>query len=259
MINKYVVRDTSISNYSNIERNVSMNIYSSTKVTPYVYICTHNETGRYYIGYREQNVSLNRSSDIDFPIYKTSSKLVNARFDEFKWIIVAEFSSGIDAYDFEQQLIFENWNDPLLLNESCHYNKARFRSNNKGINKSESHKEKLKVARNLRPPHSEETKKKIANGNLGKIVPPESRERIANAKKGSNNPMFGKIVPTETREKKREANKKYLQRLTEQNILHPSKGFVQIRISCLCCKKVIPVNIFSRYHGNNCKHNRMDI
>jgi len=213
----------------------------------------HKITGEFYIGYREANIM---PSCIDLHEYRTSSKAVNPNFDNYDWSIVAEFNTGEDAYDFEQQLIFENWNNPLLINESCHYGKARFKSDNAGKPKSELHKEKLKIARRLRLPHSEETKRKISIGNSGKSVSEESRKRIANAKKGSNNPMFGKSVTNEMRQQKRAALQKYNQKLIEQNIPHPSKGFVQLRVSCLRCKKDVAVNIFSRFHNNNCTQDK---
>jgi hypothetical protein len=71
MINKNVVRGTAIPNYSTATRSNSMSIYSSEKSTPYVYICTHNVTGEFYIGYREAN---KKPSHIDLLEYKTSSK-----------------------------------------------------------------------------------------------------------------------------------------------------------------------------------------
>jgi hypothetical protein len=227
--------------------------YPSTKVKPYVYIGIHKTTREFYIGYREANTT---PSHIDLYEYRTSSKIVNPTFDNYSWRILVEFNTGEDAYDFEQQLIFENWTDPLLINESCHYGRARFKSDNAGKSKSELHKEKLKIARRLRQPHSEETKRKISVGNLGKVVPKESRQRIADAKTGSNNPMFGKSVTDEVRQLKRVALQKYNQNLIEQNIPHPSIGFVQARVSCCWCKKEVAVNIFSRFHGNNCKQRK---
>ena len=59
--------------------------------------------------------------------------------------------------------------------------------------------EKLKIARRSRPSPTEETKHKIALGNTGKVVPLESRQRIAKAKIGNKNPMFGKIWITDGR------------------------------------------------------------
>jgi hypothetical protein len=104
-----------------------MNIYHSTKVAPYVYICIHKITKQFYIGYRAKNVKLNKPSTVDLPEYKTSSKIVNPNFDNYNWYIIAEFAHEDHAYDFEQQLIYENWGDPLLLNKACHFNKTRFR------------------------------------------------------------------------------------------------------------------------------------
>jgi len=79
------------------------------KALPYVYICTHRETGQFYIGYREGNKV---PSSQDLPLYKTSSKHVNPIFDQYSWEIVAEFFSGTDAYEFEQSIIYENWENP---------------------------------------------------------------------------------------------------------------------------------------------------
>jgi hypothetical protein len=96
--------------------SISMTIYPSDKAVPYVYICTHKETNQFYIGYREVNVRLNRPSHLDLPEYKTSSKVVNPEWENYTWTIVAEFFDPSHAYSFEQQLIFDNWENPLLLN-----------------------------------------------------------------------------------------------------------------------------------------------
>lgn len=100
--------------------------YVSTKTLPYVYMGTHKITNKFYIGYREMN---NRPSHKDLYTYKTSSKVVKPIFNEFNWIILAEFYDGNDAYDFEQYLINSHWDNPLLLNKNCHYEKPRFKSN----------------------------------------------------------------------------------------------------------------------------------
>ena len=86
-------------------------------------------------------------------------------------------------------------------------------------------------------------------------MPLEARQRIAKAKIGDKNPMFGKTVSNATKEKKRQSNIKYLQKLKDQGIKHPSIGFTQTRVSCLHCKKEIAVNIFSRFHKNCNKEN----
>jgi hypothetical protein len=119
---KNALRGTGIpkcSRHSNIikgDNMSSMSIYASEKALPYVYICTHKESGHFYIGYRCAN---KLPSHLDLPKYKTSSKVVRPKFDEFEWKILAEFFSKTDAYIFEQQLIAENWKNSHILNK--HY------------------------------------------------------------------------------------------------------------------------------------------
>lgn len=154
-----------------------MTIYKSTRVSPYVYMCVHKETSQFYIGYREVNKV---PSDIDLPKYKSSSKDVKPNFQEYEWKIIAEFSTGNDAYDFEQQLIYENWDDPLLLNKNCQFKKGRWKNHRKGKRLSEEHRAKLSIAAKLRPPVSEETKAKHSN----RIVTEETKKKMSEVKKG---------------------------------------------------------------------------
>lgn len=81
-----------------------MTIYNK-KILPYVYRCTHKETGRFYIGYRYRNW---KPSHEDFGIhYFTSNEYVRNNFDEFSYEIIAEFFNKKDAFKFESQLISE--------------------------------------------------------------------------------------------------------------------------------------------------------
>ena len=150
-----------------------MNIYPSTKVRPYVYICFDRETGQFYIGYREQNIRFNRTSDVDFPKYKTSSIYVRKNFDRFDWIILAEFENGDDAYAFEQQLIFENWSNPLLLNGQYRLpgEKKRFKSK-KGRVKSAD--ELRKISEN----HADMSGSKNPRSRKVKFIDPIGKEVI---------------------------------------------------------------------------------
>lgn len=206
-----------------------MNIYSS-RPAPYVYICVHKLTKEFYIGYREHNVNLNRPSTDDLPMYKTSSKFVRPKFDEFDWYIIAEFFTGIDAYQFEQQLIFENWEDPLLINKQYRLvngstafkskkgtlkgrkNPAISASNkrrtpwNKGLTKTDP-----RVAANISPP-SDERKKNFSN-----IM---KEWHAKNDTSGKNNPMF---------------------------------GVVRKQMTCEHCAKQISDANYSRWHGAKCK------
>lgn len=156
-------------------------IYPSSRALPYVYICTHKQTGQFYIGYRAANVKIQRPSHIDLPNYKTSSKIVQSNFDCYMWYIIAEFFDKDSAYDFEQQLIYENWSNPLLLNKSCYYQKSRFKCPT-GIPCSEEKKRKIGSANKVKLKgikRSEEFKHKIGIANKGKIISDETKEKIS--------------------------------------------------------------------------------
>lgn len=92
-------------------------MYISTKIYPYVYKLTHRETGHFYIGYREANKI---PSDQDILQYQTSSKHVKSMgFDNFEVEIIAEFFDAESAYRFENDLIAEDFRNPLCMNK--HY------------------------------------------------------------------------------------------------------------------------------------------
>lgn len=154
-----------------------MTIYSTA--LPYVYICTHKQTGQFYIGYREAN---KLPAGQDLPKYKTSSKVVRQNFDDYSWSIVAEFVNGDDAYDNEQRLIFEAWNDTLLINGNCRYGSEKRFKTNKSRVFSEDHKANIsKSARGRKL--SDETKAKVAEAargrvgwNRGQKIGPQSEE-----------------------------------------------------------------------------------
>ena len=139
-------------------------MYKSTKSKPYVYLCTHKISKQFYIGYRESNTKLNRTSDVDFPMYQSSSKFVKNNFKDFEWVILAEFESGKDAYEFEHQLIYENWQNPLLLNKHCCHNGHNFRRTSPPWNKG------------MISPYkrTSETKKKIKEKRANQIMGPSS-------------------------------------------------------------------------------------
>ena len=116
-------------------------------ILPYVYLCIHKNTGEFYIGYREAN---KLHSELDLPTYKSSSPTVKSNFSEFDWFILAEFFDADSAYDFEQQLIHENWGNKLLLNKSCFYGKQRFKMKSPSLGM-------------LGKKHTDETKQKMTN------------------------------------------------------------------------------------------------
>lgn len=161
-----------------------MNIYISTKAMPYVYMCINKTTNEFYIGYRVKNVKLNKPSHIDFPEYRTSSKIVKTNFDNFDWVILAEFYDHDSAYDFEQSLINEHWNNPLLMNTNCHYGKKRFRVK---FHSAET-KQKISNAQKGRPGRvqSKETRQKISKSSIGRIKSVEECKNISKGKMGKS-------------------------------------------------------------------------
>lgn len=162
--------------------------YPTEIVRPYVYILTHRTTGEFYIGYREKNKD---PSHIDLPKYRTSSRKVFPMFDQFDWLIYAEFEFGDDAFDFEQHLISEFWGNPLLLNE-------QFRAPNKGK------RFKAKRGRICSP----ETREKIRAARANQIITADIREKISETLKGRPSPNKGKFPSIETRKKLSNAGRK---------------------------------------------------
>lgn len=181
-----------------------MTIYTSEKVMPYVYMGTHRVTGEFYIGSRYTK-TLKHPSHVDIHKYRTSSKRVKPVFDEFDWVIVAEFFDPKSAYECEQQLIYENWDSPLILNGVCrHTNTNMFapavssmteerkqhirETNSKRLGVFRHSKEtilKMSAAKLNIPqgPHSDTTKQRISAAHTGMKFADEHREthRVATA------------------------------------------------------------------------------
>ena len=128
---------------------------------PYVYMCIHKETTHFYIGYRENNKI---PSTADLPQYKTSSKIVKPDFENYQFLIIAEFLDKESAYDFEQQLIFENWSHPLLLNKQYRLpnGEKKFKSGMKDKKLTAAQKKKLSKIRTgkKKKPLTQEQKEK---------------------------------------------------------------------------------------------------
>lgn len=135
------------------------NIIPSGKALPYVYQLVHKETGEFYIGFRYGNVKINRPATEDLPLYRTSSKKVNPKFDEFEWGIIAEFEDKDEAYTYEQKLIHENWGHPMMLNERCQHNGSLLQRDTPEIRKKQSEAKKgWKPSEEMRRAQSERMK-----------------------------------------------------------------------------------------------------
>ncbi len=175
-----------------------MTIYKSTKVLPYAYIGIHRETGQFYIGSRTTK-KLKLPPEQDLQKYRTSSKVVKPIFDEFDWYIVAMFFDPLDCYNFEQELIYNNIDDKLNLNRSCHHN-----SNHKFSTIGYRHNDATKKI--ISEIHSgkvmpDTIKEKIRKSSIGKIVSSETRKNISNSVSGKNHPFYGKSHSAETKYK----------------------------------------------------------
>ena len=89
---------------------------------------------------------------------------------------------------------------------------------------------------------SEETRKKQSESKLGKKRKPfteQTRDRIRQAKLGSNNPSYGKTPSEETKEKLRQANQGKKETVT-----------------CAHCGKVGGGGSMTRWHFDNCKEKK---
>jgi hypothetical protein len=171
-----------------------MTKYTSEQVRPYVYMGIHKITGEIYVGYREANTL---PSHLDLYQYRTSSKVVKPNFDEYDWFIIAEFSNGNDAYDFEQSLILEHWENSLLLNGYCHKQGKRFKRNFQ----------------------TEETKRKISEKAKGRTLTAEHKQKVSAGGKGKLRSENTKQKMRKPKSESHKSNmKKYHQELKEYSI-----------------------------------------
>ena len=114
------------------------------KVLPYVYICTHKKSGEFYIGSRMAN-KVPAIKDLG-SIYKTSSNDVKPFFENFNFIIFAEFFNKDDAWFFEQSLIKKHIKNPLIINKGYINSKGKKCFHTAGRKRTES--EKIAISKN---------------------------------------------------------------------------------------------------------------
>jgi hypothetical protein len=150
-------------------------------------------------------------------------------FENFSWIILAEFFDGTDAYDFEQFLIDQNLNDKLILNQyvnKVHYSRwkrvgpmssesarksamartgrkaslehrMKISESHKGKSFSEETKAKMSASAKNRKPISDESRAKMSASRKGMNKAPKSLEHKEKLSKAQS----GKKLSIETREK----------------------------------------------------------
>lgn len=90
----------------------------------YVYKINFSDKS-FYIGYRGTKKPI---SDDFLKYYFSSSKVVKSKIKSVSCTgeILLETHDKELAYMTEQRLIYENINDPLILNQACYYNKVGF-------------------------------------------------------------------------------------------------------------------------------------
>jgi hypothetical protein len=104
----------------------------------YVYRLTHEISSEFYIGYRFANIKQKVHPEDDLgKVYFTSSEYINRNnFHEYTHEILFRTPDSNKAYDYENRLILENWDNPLLLNKHViSPNNRRFKVTERGIEK----------------------------------------------------------------------------------------------------------------------------
>lgn len=196
---------------------MSTPIYTSEKILPYVYIGTHRETDQFYIGYRAIN-KIPSHLDLGTNYFTSSEVVKELGFENFNWIIIAEFFDRLDAYKFEQELIYIHFNDHLNLN-AFHDKSGKFSM----IGRKQTKKQKEKMSKKFTGvPKSEEHRKKIGEGNKGKIVSIETREKISE-NNGSKRPEVKAKISKANKGKKRTDEQKVQMSITSQNMSKETK------------------------------------
>lgn len=98
---------------------------------------------------------------------------------------------------------------------------------------------------------------KISESKTGKTRPEfskEWREKLSESKKGENNNRYGVVVSKETRQKISEKLKGRTQ--SAEVIEHRAskiRGIKREKKLCPHCNTLIAVNVYARWHGDNCK------
>lgn len=235
-----------------LRNSISMSIYSSEKVLPYVYKCVHRISGLTYIGSRTTK-RLKYPSHIDFPKYKTSSNEVHSNFGDYDWIIIAEFFDPKDAYDYEQELIFEFWkkSKELSLNRSCFHGKLRFMK----TSLSEETKRKIGLKSKGRK-LSQESRDKISRAKLGSKYSEQARRNISEGHKGILHTDEAKLKMSKSRKGKpiSEDHKKAVSKGVKKQVNNKFRRKQDI-VTCPHCNKSGGELTMPRWHFKNCKLN----
>lgn len=245
---------------------------------PYTYLIKHKPTGFVYYGVRTAN-KVEAVNDL-WKEYFTSSKKIHALMEEtgqdsFDIEIRKEFSSVEKAIEWEVKVLRrckvledERWINANVAGYILPTGeiRAKISAFHKGKPKTEEHKQKMSAAhKGKKNDHCKtdsyrkkmsEVKSGEGNGMYGKKHSAETLAKISAAKKGQVTHQKGKPRTDEQKQKQRE---KMLGRKVDSEVLArriatvKSLGLKRDKKECPHCSKVIPVNIFARYHGDRCK------
>jgi NUMOD3 motif len=217
--------------------------------TSFVYKWIHLPTGKWYIGSRTAKGCHPEDG------YISSSQLIKPLIKqnptEWKREII-KTGSPVEMIKLETTLLesLDAKSNPMSFNQ--HNGDGKFTRT--GVVVSEETRKKQsesikKVHPNRGKPSpnrgkiaSEETRKKQSESKLGKKRKPfteQTRDKIRQAKLGSNNPSYGKTPSEETREKLRQANQGKKETFT-----------------CPHCGKVGSGGSMTRWHFDNCKEKK---
>ena len=100
------------------------------------------------------------------------------------------------------------------------------------------------------------------NPNLGKTWTEEEKLEWSKLRRGKQNPMYGRKQTDYCRRVLSEGQKgannsfygKHHTEAEKKRISQRFLGVPKAKVSCLCCRKEVGINIFPRWHGDNCKN-----
>lgn len=242
---------------------------------PYVYRLTNRSTADFYIGYRCANKKP-AEEDIGYH-YFSSCKSIKHTFTEYDIEIVAEFFDASAAYDFEQELIFENWGNPKLINAHVVKNGKRQFARRGPL--SDAHKQKLSQSLKGRE-FSNRHRENISKSGKGKHTASDELRRIRSVN-ASNMSEESKLKSKMTKRNKsveeklelhnklsavHKGREKTLQH--REKIANSNRGKIKSdatknkqsqtiknkpRLCCPHCNKIGGQSNMKRYHFDNCK------
>lgn len=115
---------------------------------------------------------------------------------------------------------------------------------------------KLNTGR-IQPPKEKAKQIAAITGRTRKPFSAEWRENLSKAKIGKNNNRYGVLVSVETRKKigDKIRGKKQTAETVERRV-EKLRGVPRPKVHCTHCNQLIAVNVYPRWHGDNCKENK---